>query len=163
MDRTAEVRMTLPTISGLVASGVLRWLPLLGLVVAVATAPLMAQQADLPPGDLPTGVTPVLIAEGETLFLNQGLCFICHGTDATGARGVGADLTDEEWWHSDGSYEAIVTQILTGVSTEEARNELGAMMPPKGGSAITQEQVRAVAAYVWSLRLVNSEGTTPRG
>jgi len=147
------VRKKLPAISGLAASGVRRWLPLLGLLVAVAAAPLLAQRADLSLGDLPTGVTPRLIAEGEALFLNQGLCFICHGTDATGARGVGADLTDAEWWHSDGSYEAIVAQILTGVSTEEARNELGAMMPPRGGSAITEEQVHAVAAYVWSLRL----------
>jgi mono/diheme cytochrome c family protein len=141
-----------PTISGMAVNGVLRWLPFLGLVAAVAAAPLGAQQVDLP-----EGVTSELIFEGKTLFLDQGLCFICHGTDATGARGVGADLTDEEWWHSDGSYEAIVNQILTGVSSEEARNPMGAMMPPRGGSEITDEQVRAVAAYVWSLRLVVGE------
>ena len=28
---------------------------------------------------------------------------------------------------------------------------MGAIMPPKGGSAITDDQVKAVAAYVWTL------------
>jgi mono/diheme cytochrome c family protein len=145
------------TVSGWAASGRPRWLPILGLVVAAGAAPVQAQE-----DDLPTGVTPELIAEGQGIFLNEGMCFICHGADATGARGVGADLTDDEWWHSDGSYEAIVAQILTGVSSAEARNQLGAMMPPKGGSSINEEQVRAVAAYVWSLRLMDGEAR-PQG
>jgi mono/diheme cytochrome c family protein len=38
------------------------------------------------------------------------------------------------------------------VPVTQVRNELGAMMPPKGGSQITEAQVHAVAAYVWSLR-----------
>jgi mono/diheme cytochrome c family protein len=136
-----------------VVGGLLRWLPLLGLIVSTGATPLNAQQRHLP-----DGVTSELITEGKAIFLDQGLCFICHGIDATGSRGVGADLTDEEWWHSDGSFEAIVKQILSGVSSEDARNEMGAMMPPKGGSQITDEQVRAVAAYVWSLRLTDKLG-----
>ena len=133
-------------VTGVAANGLIRWLPLSVSAVVAFSTPLRAQELELP-----KGVTPELIVQGKGIFLDQGLCYICHGVDATGARGVGADLTDDEWWHNDGSYEAIVNQILTGVTTEQARNPLGAMMPPRGGSAITEEQVRAVAAYVWSL------------
>ena len=125
-----------------------RRLPLAAFAVLLAAGPIVGQQEALP-----EGVTIELIAAGKAVFLDQGLCWACHGEDATGARGVGADLTDEEWWHSDGSYEAILNQVLTGVPAEKVRNELGAMMPPRGGSGITDEQVRAVAAYVWSLRI----------
>lgn len=51
---------------------------------------------------------------------------------------------------NDGSYEGIVETVMNGVSGEESSS--GTPMPPKGGSGITDEQVRAVAAYVYSLR-----------
>jgi mono/diheme cytochrome c family protein len=101
---------------------------------------------------LPRGVTEQMVQDGEQLFKTAGNCWACHGEDATGARGVGANLTDDEWWHSDGSYEAIVRTIGTGVPTDSVRNPYGAMMPPRGGSRLTDDQLRAVAAYVWSLR-----------
>lgn len=114
----------------------------------IGAAPARAQT-----DSLPAGVTTEMVEAGEAIFAGDGNCWACHGQDATGARGVGPDLTDDAWWHSDGSYEAIVRQILTGVSRDRARNAFGAEMPPRGGSRITDEQVRAVAAYVWSLRL----------
>ena len=101
---------------------------------------------------LPRGVTEKMVQSGELLFKTAGNCWACHGEDAAGARGVGANLTDDEWWHSDGSYEAIVRTIGSGVPSDSVRNAYGAMMPPRGGSQITDEQLRAVAAYVWSLR-----------
>ena len=115
--------------------------------LVTAPQPLFAQDTGLPPG-----VTDVMVAQGERLFKSSATCWACHGEDAAGARGVGANLTDNEWWHSDGSYEAIVRTILSGVPGDEARNTFGAAMPPKGGADLTDEQVRAVAAYVWSLR-----------
>jgi mono/diheme cytochrome c family protein len=118
-------------------------------VAALVAAPqaLFAQDNGLPPG-----VTEARVLEGEELFKGSATCWACHGEDAAGARGVGANLTDDEWWHSDGSYEAIVRTILSGVPGDKARNAFGAAMPPKGGTDLTDEQVRAVAAYVWSLR-----------
>ena len=142
---------------GVAAGGVACRLPLAVLVVLATAAPIVGQQ-----DALPQGVTTELIAAGKAVFLDQGLCWACHGEDATGARGVGADLTDEEWWHSDGSFDAIVNQILTGVPAEQVRNEHGAMMPPRGGSGITDEQVRAVAAYVWSLRIARVDTARSR-
>jgi len=104
-----------------------------------------------------------MVLAGERLFKTDGNCWACHGEDATGARGVGANLTDDEWWHSDGSYEAIVRTIGTGVPSDKVRNAYGAMMPPRGGSQLSDEQLRAVAAYVWSLRLLPVDSASPEG
>jgi cbb3-type cytochrome c oxidase subunit III len=95
----------------------------------------------------PAGVTPAMIAQGDSIFHSSGNCYACHGANAQGA--VGPNLTDAEWLHSDGSYEAIVKQITVGVTQAESKS--GIMMPPLGGSSITEAQVKAVAAYVYSL------------
>lgn len=95
----------------------------------------------------PAAVTPALIAQGDSIFHSKGNCYACHGANAQGA--VGPNLTDAEWIHSDGSYDAIVKQVTTGVPQNESKS--GIMMPPKGGSSITDDEVKAVAAYVYSL------------
>lgn len=111
-----------------------------------------ARRAALRQVELPDGMSLELVAAGAEVFHGKGSCHVCHGPEGTGARGVGADLTDLEWWHSDGSWEAIIAQVRRGVPQEEARNEWGAIMPPRGGSPIDDQEVRAVAAYVWTLR-----------
>ncbi|HEX6615185.1 MAG TPA: c-type cytochrome [Gemmatimonadales bacterium] len=95
----------------------------------------------------PAAVTPAAIAQGDSIFHGPGNCYACHGANAQGA--VGPNLTDAEWIHSDGSYDAIVKQVTTGVPQSESKS--GIPMPPKGGSTITDDQVKAVAAYVYSL------------
>ena len=104
---------------------------------------LAAQQAPA----LPEGVTPAMIEEGGKLFKGAGMCAACHGVSATG--GVGPSLADTAWLHSKGTFEEIARQITAGVPQAQAKG--GMMMPPRGGSAISDAQVRAVAAYVWSL------------
>jgi mono/diheme cytochrome c family protein len=111
---------------------------------------------DAPPSGLaagtaerPAGVTDMMVQEGAQIYAGAGICVACHGPDAKGA--IGPDLTDAEWLIGDGEYEQLVDQILEGVSAAEATHELGAIMPPKGGAAITDAQVRAVAAYIWTL------------
>jgi cbb3-type cytochrome c oxidase subunit III len=96
--------------------------------------------------DLPVGVNEQVISEGEAIFKGAGTCFACHGQDAKGVPNLGADLTDDEWTHADGTYDAIVATINSG-----AQAASGAVMPPKGGPNLTEAQVKAVAAYVWSL------------
>ena len=97
----------------------------------------------------PGNFTDAMVQEGEQIYAGAGICAICHGPDATGA--IGPDLTDAEWLIGDGEYEQLVAQILNGVSASEATFRRGATMPPKGGAGITEAQVRAVAAYVWTL------------
>lgn len=114
---------------------------LLAFTVVLGARPAVAQDA------APAAVTPAAIAQGDSLFHGAGNCYACHGANAQGA--VGPNLTDAEWIHSDGSYDAIVKQITTGVTAEESKSKIP--MPPKGGSTITDDQVKAVAAYVYSL------------
>lgn len=95
----------------------------------------------------PAAVTAAAIAQGDSLFHTTGNCYACHGANAQGA--VGPNLTDAEWIHSDGSYDAIVKQINVGVTAEQAKSKIP--MPPKGGATITDDQVKAIAAYVYSL------------
>jgi mono/diheme cytochrome c family protein len=97
--------------------------------------------------EAPSAATPAVIAQGDSIFHSKGNCYACHGANAQGA--VGPNLTDAEWIHSDGSYDAIVKQITTGVAKEESKS--GIAMPAKGGSSITDDEVKAVAAYVYSL------------
>ena len=120
------------------------------LIAAVGLAVACAPTEDA----WPEGVTPELVEEGRGIFLKQGFCFTCHDYDGSG--GAGANLTDSEWWHSDGSYEGIVATITRGVPADEARGGPASMMLPKGGTQMTEEQVRAVAAFVWSLQMADS-------
>ena len=101
------------------------------------------------PQELPEGVTAEMIEEGEAVFTGAGICSSCHGPAGEGVPNLGADLTDDEWLHSDGSYEGISESVINGVTAQESSS--GIPMPAKGGTAITDEQAKAVAAYVWAL------------
>ncbi len=96
---------------------------------------------------LPTGVTRAMLDRGRKLFQGAGLCLACHGMNGKG--GIGPNLTDSVWIHHDGSYEALVRQILTGIDKDASKS--GQIMPPRGGSALDEKDIRAVAGYVWSL------------
>src|SRR5262249_60109236 len=90
---------------------------------------------------------PAAIAAGDSIFHKAGNCYACHGANAQGL--VGPNLTDSTWIHGDGSYDFIVATVTKGVPKEESKS--GIVMPPKGGSTITDDQVKQVAAYVYSL------------
>jgi len=111
------------------------------LVAAVAGTSSVAAQS------LPPGVTKDMIAQGDVIFHGTGLCFACHGNDAKGA--VGPNLTDDQWLQSKGTYDDIVKQVMVGITKEQSKS--GNIMPPKGGSDISDADVKAVSAYVWSL------------
>jgi mono/diheme cytochrome c family protein len=124
---------------------------------AAGAAPLSAQNTSEKPtqaaspsdstAPVPAGVTSELIAQGEKVFHGPGNCYACHGTNGQGA--VGPNLTDAEWLHSKGTFEEIVVQVTNGVPKEESKT--GIPMPPKGGGNISDDDVKAVAAYVYSL------------
>lgn len=117
----------------------------LAVVALVWTSPLTAQRAD----SLPAGVTTAMIADGQKIYAGPGLCSACHGPQAKGINGLGPNLTDAEWLHSDGTFGALVTQITAGVPASKSKS--GVAMPAKGGAPLNDAQIRAVAAYVWSL------------
>jgi len=101
-------------------------------------------------GAVPAGATPEMVALGDRIFHGQvggAPCTGCHGADAKGTP-LGPDLTGKKWLWSDGSFAGITKTITDGVSQPK---QYRAPMPPKGGAQLTDEQVQAVAAYVWSL------------
>jgi mono/diheme cytochrome c family protein len=61
---------------------------------------------------------------------------------------LGPALTDQEWLNTDGSYEGIMDVVRTGVAEPV---QFQAPMPPMGGIQLSDEQIRQVAAYVYSL------------
>lgn len=118
------------------------------LAVAMLLFPAAAA-AQQEPDSLPPGVTAEMVSQGATLFKGQGICAACHGPEGKGIPNLGADLADDEWAHSDGSYQGILESIGKGVTPDKSTT--GAAMPPKGGSSLNDDQLKAVTAYVWSL------------
>lgn len=114
------------------------------LLVAAGT-PAAAQLPD----SLPSGVTPAMIEKGRKLFGGAGLCMACHGADGKGGMNIGPDLTDTVWVHHKGGYEEIFAQVVEGIGV--AQSASGNIMPPRGGSGLSDADLRAVSAYVWSL------------
>jgi mono/diheme cytochrome c family protein len=96
---------------------------------------------------LPEGVTAAMVTTGTELFDGVGVCYTCHGPDGAGT-GLAPNLGDAVWLHSDGSYPALVKQIKEGVPQPK---ESIIPMLPMGGAQITDEQIAAIAAYVWSI------------
>lgn len=130
-----------------------------GAPTAIAAAPTPAPAAPavgaagpIPLADLapPAGATAELLAQGEKVFrgqLSNGTCTGCHGSDGRGTQ-VGPDLTNGKWLWSDGSLNGIRQTIVKGVPV--ARQSIGAM-PPRGAAPLTDQDVDAVAAYVYAL------------
>ena len=131
----------------------LPWALALVAPVALAAPEIAPAQAATPAPALPDGITSAMIEEGRKLYQGEGLCLACHGPDAKG--GLGPDLTDQKWLHGTGSLTELIERIRTGVSAEDSMT--GQIMPPKGGSQLTDEELKAVAAYVYML----SRGLSP--
>ncbi|MCC7194285.1 MAG: c-type cytochrome [Gemmatimonadaceae bacterium] len=131
------------------------------LLIATATAAAIAAAAGsaagfaagpaaIAPAD--TTFPPAVVALGDSIFHGiaaGGLCFTCHGPRAKGIPSLGPDLTDAQWLNGDGSYEFLVKTITTGVPKPK---QAATPMLPMGGVNLSAAQVRAVAAYVYTLR-----------
>ncbi len=101
-------------------------------------------------GAPPPGTTPQQVELGDRIFHGEvagGTCGGCHGSDGRGTP-MGADLTHGPWLWSDGTLEGITRTITEGVA--HPKQSSGAM-PPLGGSQLTPDQVKAVAAYVYTI------------
>ncbi|BDY04994.1 cytochrome-c oxidase, cbb3-type subunit III [Ferrimonas sp. YFM] len=85
-----------------------------------------------------------LVADAEALKIGQRLflqnCAQCHGSDAKGGPGF-PNLTDDAWLYG-GDPATIKATLLNGRR---------GMMPPKGGLPITDEEIPAIAEYIYGL------------
>ena len=109
-----------------------------GTTVGAASARVVA-------ANLPQGVTQEMVDQGQELF--GTVCSACHGQNGVGSP-AGPALNDGEWINISGQYPEIVTIINTGV---QSPRQFPGMMPPKGGGAFDDQQVAAIAAYVYAL------------
>ena len=100
------------------------------------------------PAILPEGVTVAMVQEGQDIFNGAtGICFTCHVRQGVGGP-LAPPLNDDEWLNIDGEYESIVQIIMDGVPQPV---EYPGRMEPRANMPLTDEQVRAVAAYVFTL------------
>ena len=96
---------------------------------------------------LPEGVTVAMAREGQDIFHGEGVCVTCHLRQGAGGP-LAPDLTYDVWLNIDGEYESIVNIVTTGVPQPI---EHPGQMLARAGTSITDDQVRAVAAYVYTL------------
>lgn len=119
---------------------------------AAGTTAAASQAAQGPvSGAPPAGATVAMLSEGDSIFHGQkagGLCFTCHGVDARGGP-LAPNLTDTTWLTGDGSYAFIQKRVTEGMPTPTA--PYTAPMLPMGGAQLTPDQIKAVAAYVYSI------------
>lgn len=118
-------------------------------VAVLAVTPCLMAQAQSP-DSLPPSVTPLMVRNGELLYAGPGMCTSCHGATGSGVANAGSDLTDSVWVHSDGSFEGILRLITSGVLKDHSST--GAPMPERGASRLSENQLRAIAAYVWTFQ-----------
>lgn len=103
-------------------------------------------------GQEPDSTSAELATRGRAVFEGKSggaLCFTCHGPQAKGVPGLGPDLTDRTWLNGDGGFAFLQAIIRTGVPKPK---QAMTVMPPMGGTTLTDAQVAALAAYLRSLR-----------
>ncbi len=103
------------------------------------------------PGQPPTGATAAMVATGDSIFhglVAGGQCQTCHGPDAKGTP-LAPSLLDGKWLTGNGTYEFIQSRVTTGMP--QPTPPYSAPMLPMGGAQLSPEQIKAVAAYVYSI------------
>ena len=157
MRRTFSSALLAPLAFALVATGCARTASTDGAATASAPAstPAAAPAVAAAPGAaavrLPAGVTPAMVALGDSLF-NAGSCQRCHGQKGVGARNA-PSLLEGPWQHHKGTYAEIVATITTGIPKTAFKDTTRpfAMNPRGGPMNLTDDQVKAVAAYVFTI------------
>jgi len=99
---------------------------------------------------VPVGATSGEVTLGKKIFQGDvagATCAGCHGGEGVGTP-VGPALNSGTWLWGDGGLTSITETIKNGVP--DPKQHPGAM-PPMGGVKLSDENLKAVAAYVWSL------------
>jgi mono/diheme cytochrome c family protein len=137
-------------------SRVLRGAAVVAVVTVMACRGRSAGGAPTPSGAnamaMPADVTPANIALGDSIF-NTGSCARCHGAKGIGAANAPA-LNDAQWLQlRTGAYDEIVGIITTGVPAAAIKDSTHKTpMGARGGRmSLTDTQIKAVAAYVYSI------------
>jgi mono/diheme cytochrome c family protein len=140
-------------------SSISRALMLLSAVALVAACRRASTDQSPTPGGgaaqraaTPAAVTPAAVAVGDSIF-HSGGCARCHGTKGVGAQN-GPPLNDAQWIQlKNGTFDEIALIITTGVPATAIKDPARTnAMPPRGGRMnLSEPQIQAVAAYVYSI------------
>jgi glucose/arabinose dehydrogenase/cytochrome c5 len=109
-----------------------------------------AGAATTSPSAVPKGATPEMVKFGARVYSGQvggAACTGCHGDHGQGSP-LGPALTAHEWLWSDGSYAGIQKTIADGVPQPK---KYRSPMPAMGGAQLSADQVKALAAYIYSI------------
>lgn len=99
-------------------------------------------------GRLPAGISEQTVQDGQRLFSGRAGCFTCHGREAEGGA-LGPRLNDRRWIHLEtGELGEIREIIRTGVPMP---SEYPGPMPPMGGLPLSEQELDALAAYVYAI------------
>ncbi len=120
------------------------------LVIALAATGCGGKKATPTPTPAPAGATSEMVAQGKQWY--EQTCSSCHGPDAKGLPNLGKDLTTSEFVKSQ-TDEGLLEFVKKGRPASDPANTTGVDMPPKGGNpALTDDQIRAIIAYIRSLQ-----------
>jgi cytochrome c5 len=111
------------------------------------------QPDHLPP--LPQGMTVDLLRKGDEIFHGKGGCFACHGTEAQGLPAAGDGIT-AQLNYAQPEWRSMDSLVTLGIPDALTRSPIA--MPGRGArSDLTDDEIRAVAAYVWAISQVRGE------
>src|SRR5690606_843414 len=89
-----------------------------------------------------------VVETGHQLFGDN--CAVCHGRDAQGNAGY-PNLVDGDWLWGDGSPEAVAETMRVGVNATHDESRISQMPAFGRDQMLSGQEVRATAAYVYSL------------
>lgn len=101
-------------------------------------------------GTLPPGYTAEQAALGSRIYRGverSGTCSGCHGPDGQGSA-VAPPLTGPGFLWADGSVDSFAKVIKSGVTMPK---KYPSGMPALGGAPLSDSDVQAVSAYLWTL------------
>ena len=118
------------------------------IIATVNAAPVRSSSAILEVSAQTTNLSPEA-AHGQELFTS--ICAACHGIDGQGLPNLGIDLIHSDFVHSMDD-AALSNLIIAGRPMWDPANTTGLEMPPRGGNpALTDEDIRAIVAYMRTL------------
>ncbi|MBL7998891.1 MAG: c-type cytochrome [Candidatus Kapabacteria bacterium] len=109
----------------------------------MSEAALLYKRTAMSPSAMVAKSDAATLATGKAIFEGtNNACYTCHRNDMGGQ--VGPNLTDEYWLHG-GSFSKVMESIKTGFLEK-------GMQPYGTGAKLNDEDLLAVASYVWSKR-----------
>jgi len=128
----------------------LTWVFVIVFVLALTVVGCGGKKATPTPAPKLASSPSEMVAQGKQWY--EQTCSSCHGPDVKGLPNLGRDLTTSEFVKSQ-TDEGLLEFIKKGRPASDPANTTGVDMPPKGGNpALTDDQIRAIIAYIRSLQ-----------